>query len=107
MVKGEPAVVVALTWTELASKFVTVTVRLEGEPTKTAPKLSEFGERLSRGAVMLKEALPEVPPPGEGFITVTLTVPTPATSAAEMDACNCVLLTNVVKRLEPFQRTIE
>ena len=47
MVKGEPAVVVALIWTELASKFVTVTVRVEGVPIKTAPKSSELGETLT------------------------------------------------------------
>jgi len=107
IVKGEPAVVLALIWTELASMFVTVTVRLEEEPIKTVPKSSELSERVSRGAAMLKEAPPEVPPPGEGFTTVMLAVPTPATSVAEMDACSCVLLTNVVERLEPFQRTIE
>jgi hypothetical protein len=56
---------------------------------------------------MTKIALPDVPPPGAGLTTVTATVPAFATSLAEMDAVNCVLLTNLVVRVEPFHCTAE
>ncbi len=49
----------------------------------------------------------DVPPPGPGVNTVTCAVPTAATSAAEIAACRLVLLTNVVGRAAPFQRTTE
>jgi hypothetical protein len=49
----------------------------------------------------------DVPPPGEGLITVTLAVPVVAMSAAVMAAVTCVLLTNVVVRLDPFHCTLE
>ena len=39
--------------------------------------------------------------------TTTAAVPTGAISAAEMPAVSCVVLTNVVVRLAPFQRTVE
>ena len=48
-----------------------------------------------------------MPPPGAGLTTVTLAVPADAMSAAVIDAVNCVLLTNVVVRLEPFHCTVE
>lgn len=49
----------------------------------------------------------EIPPPGAGFETVIWIVPAEAMSAAEMAACNCVLLANVVWRLAPFHCTAE
>jgi hypothetical protein len=51
---------------------------------------------------MVKETELDVPPPGDGFNTVTLVVPAEAMSAAVTAAVNCVLLTNVVVRLDPF-----
>src|SRR5689334_8817670 len=44
-------------------------------------------------AVMVKLALPEVPPPGAGLNTVTCEVPAAAISNAPMDAWSCVPLT--------------
>jgi hypothetical protein len=49
----------------------------------------------------------EVPPPGDGFTTVTLAVPAAAMSAAVIAAVTCVLLTKVVVRADPFHFTME
>jgi len=43
-----------------------------------------------------------VPPPGVGFITVTVAVPAVAMSAAVMAACKLVLETKVVVRALAF-----
>src|SRR6266567_3962442 len=59
------------------------------------------------GALMVKPALPEVPPPGDGLNTVTWAVPAAAMSAALMDACSCPPLTYVVDRFAPFQFTTD
>lgn len=48
-----------------------------------------------------------VPPPGIGFVTVTLTVPAVATSLAGMDAETLVALTNVVGTALPLKFTID
>src|SRR5438067_5887801 len=45
-------------------------------------------------------------PPGAGFVTITLVVPTAAMSLAGMSACTCVLLTKEVVRLSPFHCTV-
>jgi hypothetical protein len=49
----------------------------------------------------------DVPPPGAGVWIVTSAVPTVAWSDAGIEARSCVLLTNVVVRSAPFQRTTE
>jgi len=49
----------------------------------------------------------EVPPPGAGFVTVTVAVPAEAISAAVIEAVNVVALTNVVVFAEPFQLITE
>jgi hypothetical protein len=56
---------------------------------------------------MLKGLDGDRPPPGAGLKTETWAVPATARSAAEMAARNCVLLTKVVTRSAPFQRTID
>ena len=56
---------------------------------------------------MTNAALPDVPPPGVGLVTVTCPVPTVAMSAAVIAAFNCVALTYVVVRLDPFQFTTD
>jgi len=56
---------------------------------------------------MTNAALPDVPPPGAGLVTVTCPVPTVAMSAAVIAAVNCVALTYVVVRLDPFQFTTD
>src|SRR5438093_6333509 len=56
---------------------------------------------------MVKVMAPDVPPPGNGLNTVIWVVPAVVMSPAEMAARNSVLLTNVVVRSEPFQRTTD
>ena len=46
--------------------------------------------------LMVKVRAPDVAPPGEGFTTVTETVPAVAMSLAEIAAVNWVLLTKLV-----------
>src|SRR5215469_7495103 len=53
------------------------------------------------GSVTVKGAL-ETPPPGAGFVTLTVSVPAVATSEAKICTCNCVELTNVVARALPL-----
>jgi hypothetical protein len=52
--------------------------------------------------MIVKGSALDVPPPGEGLTTVTLAVPAETMSAAVIAAVNCVLLTYVVMRLDPF-----
>src|SRR5208282_6132262 len=49
----------------------------------------------------------ELPPPGDGFTTVTLSVPADATSVAVIEAVSCDALTKVVARSCPFQTAVE
>jgi hypothetical protein len=55
----------------------------------------------------MKESADDMPPPGEGFRTLTLAVPALAISAAVIAAVSCVLLTNVVVRPDPFHCTLD
>jgi hypothetical protein len=58
-------------------------------------------------ALIVNPVLPEVPPPGAGLVTVTCPVPAAAMSAAWIAAVNCVALTYVVVRLDPFHFTTD
>lgn len=58
------------------------------------------------GAITNEIAL-DVPPPGAGFVAAMVAVPTLATSAAEIDAVNCMGLMNVVTRPTPFHFTCD
>jgi hypothetical protein len=74
------------------------------------PAVALEGDRevnVGAGLLIVKLCPLEVPPPGVGLKTVTVAVPAVAMSAAVIAAVNCVLLTNVVVRLDPFQRTVE
>jgi hypothetical protein len=81
--------------TELAMKPVPFTVRVKA----AVPAVADDGDsEVMPGTglaapLMVKLELPEVPPPGVGFNTVTWAVPALAMSAARMAACNCVALT--------------
>ena len=59
------------------------------------------------GGAIVKGTGPDVPPPGAGVDTLTCAVPAAARSPVEIEACNCVELTKVVGRVEPFHLTIE
>jgi len=54
------------------------------------------------GALMVKTRLPDVPPPGVGFMTATLDVPAVVRSADGTTAVSAVDETNVVTRSVPF-----
>jgi hypothetical protein len=87
----------------LLRKLVPFTVSVNAAP----PAVTEVGLRLvivgtGLVAMIVKESALDVPPPGVGLTTVTLAVPAEAMSAAVVAAVNCVLLTNVVVRLDPF-----
>ena len=57
--------------------------------------------------MIVKLAVPDVPPPGVGLKTVTCAVPALVKSVAGICAVNCVALTKVVVRSCPFHFTRE
>jgi len=75
------------------------------------PTAAEFGAKeVSVGpeaALIVNDRLPDVPPPGAGFVTVTVAVPAVAISVAVIAAVNCVALTNVVVLAAPLNFTTE
>jgi hypothetical protein len=88
------------------TKFVPVTVKVKA----ISPGVAREGEReLSPGVglLMVKVNALEVPPPGAELNTVTCAVPADATSLAEMEAVNCVLLTKAEGLLLPFHWTTD
>ena len=92
--------------TELDTKFVTVTVRVNAAPPGTWVWPPEFTvEIVGTGLLTLKVSWLEGPTVGVGLITVTLNVPAVEMSAAVIAAVSCVALTNVVVRLAPLNWT--
>jgi len=92
--------------TELLTNPLPFTVKVKAAP----PTVAVDGDRElmeGTGLLTLNAELPDVPPPGAGFDTVTWAVPVVATSVAGMAAFNCVAPTNVVVRADPFQLTTE
>lgn len=92
--------------TELAAKLVPFTVSVNAAP----PAVALVGERVvtvGTGLLMVKVALAEVPPPGAGLVTVTLTAPGVTTCAAVIAAVSCVALTNVVVDAVPLKLTTD
>jgi hypothetical protein len=79
----------------------------------TDPAVAEEGDSIVMdgagllGALIVKPAFTDVPPPGAGLNTVTCVVPALAMSDAPMAACNCVPATYVVVRGNPFQFTTD
>src|SRR5579863_10167830 len=63
--------------------------------------------RLGTGLLMENVLAFEVPPPGVGFITVTLAVPAVLIALAGTLAWSTVPLTNVVVSWPPFQLTFD
>ena len=63
--------------------------------------------RLSAAPLIVKGRAPEMPPPGAGFVTVTLAVPAVAMSAAVIPAVSWVALINVVALAAPLNFTID
>jgi len=79
---------------------------------KAAPlTVAEAGAiELSAGpetALIVNDRVPDVPPPGAGFVTVTVAVPAVAISAAVIAAVNCVALMKVVVLVAPLNFTTD
>ncbi len=93
--------------TELFTKPVPVTVRVNpGSPTVAVVALSEV--TVGSGLLTVKvSAGVDVPPPGAGLDTVTVSAPAVAMSAALIAAVICVALTNVVTFALPLKFTTE
>lgn len=94
--------------TEAEMKLVPFTVSVNA----AAPAVAALGEIEVRDGTglltweMVNVTALETPPPGAGLLTVTCAEPTVAISLAGIEAVSCVLLTNVVARLEPFHCTV-
>ena len=56
---------------------------------------------------MTNSAAPELPPPGDGFITLNAAEPAFVMSAVVIWTCSCVLEVYVVVRAVLFQRTLD
>ena len=70
------------------------------------PPIALVGESVvivGTGLFTVNGEFPDVPPPGAGFVTVTLKVPAAAMSAAAIAAVTCVALTNVVVLAAPVE----
>jgi hypothetical protein len=83
---------------------LTVSVKA-APPCTTVAGLRLISSGNGFGAVIVKLLAGDVPPPGAGLVTVTLTVPVEDRSVALTLAVNWVELTKVVGRAAPFQRT--
>jgi hypothetical protein len=91
---------------EVGAKLLPVTVSMK----LALPVTAELGLNsviFGGGTLIAKFTAFDVPPPGAGFVTVTVAVLTVAMSAADMAACKLVFETNVVARALPFHCTVE
>jgi hypothetical protein len=90
-----------------ATKPAPVRVNVKAAPAAVA----EFGVREVRvgaeAALIVNDRLPDGPPPGAGFVTVTVAVPAVAISAAVIAADSCVAFTNVVLLAAPLNFTTD
>ena len=89
------------------TKPVPVRVKVKAAP----PAVAEVGAiEVSVGAaaaLIVKDRIADVPPPGAGFVTVTVAEPAVAISAAVIAAVNCVALTKVVVLAAPLNFTTD
>src|SRR6266446_6776441 len=92
--------------TDVVTKFVPLTVRVNDGPPAVA-LVGEIEVIDGKGLLIANVAVADAPPPGAGFVTVTLTVPPVAISAAVIAAVTCVALTNVVVFAAPLKLTTE
>ena len=58
-------------------------------------------------ALIVKDRVPDVPPPGAGLVTVTVAAPAVAISAAVIAAVSCVALAKVVVLAAPLNFTTD
>ena len=90
-----------------ATKPVPVRVNVKAAPTAMAEVGAKEVSDGPAAALIVKDRLPDVPPPGAGLVTVTVAVPAVAISAAVMAAVSCVALTNVVVLAAPLNFTTD
>src|SRR6266478_861477 len=90
--------------TDVVTKFVPLTVRVNDGPPAVA-LVGEIEVIDGKGLLIANVAAADAPPPGAGFVTVTLTVPPVAISAAGIAAVTCVALTNAVVFAAPLKFT--
>ena len=90
-----------------ATKPVPARVNVKAAP----PTVAEVGATEVRvgaeAALIENDTAADVPPPGAGFVMVTVAVPAVAISAAVIAAVNCVALTNVVVLAAPLNFTTD
>jgi hypothetical protein len=87
-------------------KFEPFTVRVNAVPPAKA-LVGDSEVIAGNGLFTVNGELADVPPPGAGFVTVTLNVPAVAMSPTVMAAVSCVAFTNVVALAAPLKFTIE
>jgi hypothetical protein len=92
--------------TEADTKPVPFTVSVNAAP-PADPLAGESDVIVGAGLFTANAEFPVVPPPGAGFVTVTLNVPAEAISAAVMAAVICVAFTNVVVAAVPLKFTTD
>jgi hypothetical protein len=93
---------------ELLMKPAPIIVKVAPEvPAVTASGMTAVRTGAGLSGTMVNAATVDVPPPGAGLNTVTLAVPEDTRSLDCIVAFRVALFTNVVARLEPFQRTLE
>ena len=88
--------------TDAATKLAPVTVRVKAAPSAVVFE-GERDEIVGTPLLTGNVQVPELPPPGDGLVTVTLTDAALVISLAGTCAVSCVLPTNVVVRATPFQ----
>jgi hypothetical protein len=91
---------------EVETKFVPFTVRVNACPPAVALE-GESEVAPGFGLLIVKVSALDVPPPGVGFITVTVAVPAVAMLLAGTEAVNFVSLTYFVVSPFPFHSTLE
>ena len=88
------------------TKLLPLTVRVNA----VAPTVALVGDSevmVGNPVPIVKVLVPEVPPPGAGFVTVIFAVPELAMSLAGTAAVTCEEFTNVVVSAVPFHLTTE
>ena len=88
------------------AKPVPVRVNVNAGP-PTAVLVGVIEASVRADPLIVNDRVPDVPPPGVAFMTVTLAVPAVAISAAVIAAVNCVALTNVVVLAAPLNFTTD